>query len=134
MTKIIYPDTEKIIKYNLLVLNTHKAKKADKAEVLSYQKLADLIDDCERLDGDIYDKAVYLLKQIVKKHAFASGNRRTAFIVTKHFLLENNANFKIKEDPAYARVMIGIRENSLFSLCIFFIISKPFNSFSQPFF
>ena len=111
MAKIIYPDTKKLVRYNLLVLNILKVKKADKTEILSYQKLVDIINDCKKLQGDIYDKAVYLLKDIAKKHAFASGNRRTAFIVTKDFLLDNNADFKIVDDPEYAKVMIGIREN-----------------------
>ena len=111
MAKIIYPDTKKLVRYNLLVLNILKVKKADKTEILSYQKLVDIINDCKKLQGDIYDKAVYLLKNIVKKHAFASGNRRTAFIVTKDFLLENNADFKIGDNPEYSKIMIGIREN-----------------------
>ena len=51
-----------------------------------------------------------LLKELTQKHPFASGNRRTAFVVTKEFVLQNKGNFKIKDDPKYARVMIGIRE------------------------
>ena len=46
----------------------------------------------------------------MQKHPFASGNRRTAFVVVKDFLLMNKAEFKIKDDPIYARVMLGIRE------------------------
>jgi prophage maintenance system killer protein len=52
-----------------------------------------------------------LLKGIVQKHPFASGNRRTAFIVTKDFLLHNHASFLIKDDPENAKVMQGVREN-----------------------
>jgi len=48
---------------------------------------------------------------LVKKHPFASGNRRTAFVVTKYFLMQNKASFEIKDDPHYARGMLGIREN-----------------------
>ena len=51
------------------------------------------------------------MKGIIQKHPFASGNRRTAFIVAKEFLLDNRAHFKIMDDPSYARVMQGIREN-----------------------
>lgn len=109
--KIIYPNPEKIIEHNLLVLNILKVKKADKAEVLSYQKLAEITEGCESLEGGIYDKAVYLLKNIIQKHTFASGNRRTAFMVTKYFLHNNKAVFKIKDEPKYAKIMIGIREN-----------------------
>lgn len=109
--KIIYPSPKKIIEHNLLILNIFKVKKADKAEVLSYQKLAEITEGCESLEGDIYDKAVYLLKNIIQKHPFASGNKRTACVVTKDFLLDNKAEFKINNVPKHAKVMIGIREN-----------------------
>ena len=86
-------------------------KKADKAEVLSYRKLSDVVEGCKKLEGDIYDKAVFLLKRLIQGHPFASGNRRTAFIVTKDFLLTNGAKFAIQDNPEQARVMLGIREN-----------------------
>jgi death-on-curing family protein len=111
MKKTDYPTPERIIEYNLLALNLLKVKKADKAEVLSYQRIVDIIEGCKKLEGDIYDKAVFLLKGLIQKHPFASGNRRTAFIVTKDFILSNKAKFKIKDEPKYARVMVGIREN-----------------------
>jgi prophage maintenance system killer protein len=58
----------------------------------------------------VYDRALVLLKGLIQKHPFSSGNRRTAFIVTKDFILSNNERFKIKDDPKHARVMQGIRE------------------------
>ena len=64
-----------------------------------------------KTEGNIYDKAVILLKGLIQKHPFASGNRRTAFIVTKDFIISNNEKFKIKDDPKYAKVMLGIRED-----------------------
>ena len=88
-----------------------KTKKADKSEVLSYAKIMEVVAGCEDLEGDIYDKAAYLLKKMIKQHAFASGNRRTAFIITKHFLFSNDAEFKIEDNPDYAPIMTGIREN-----------------------
>ncbi len=107
---IIYPTPERVIEYNLLVLTVIKAKKADQPKVLIHQAIVNTIEECKQLEGDIYDKAVCLLKGIVQKHPFASGNRRTAFVVVKEFLLKNNASFKVKDDPSYARVMLGIRE------------------------
>ena len=48
---------------------------------------------------------------MIQKHPFASGNRRTAFIAVKDFLLKNNELLGIKDNPEQARIMIGIREN-----------------------
>ncbi|PKP55941.1 MAG: hypothetical protein CVT89_07200 [Candidatus Altiarchaeales archaeon HGW-Altiarchaeales-2] len=111
MTDIIYPTKDRIIEFNFLVLNLIKVKKADTAKVLSHFSISKTIEDCKDYEGDLYDKGAVLMRKIVKGHAFASGNRRTAFITTKYFIKENKGNFKIKDDPDYARVMVGIREN-----------------------
>ncbi len=50
------------------------------------------------------------MKGLIQKHVFASGNRRTAFLVTKYYLQQNNLPFGIKDNPNHARVMLGIRE------------------------
>lgn len=78
---------------------------------MSYAKIREVVDGCEQMEGDIYDKAAYLLKKMIKQHAFASGNRRTAFVITKHFLFSNKSEFNISDNPDYARIMTGIREN-----------------------
>lgn len=62
LKKIIYSEPERLKECNLLALNTFKVKKADKAEVLSYSKLINITEGCTKISGDIYDKAVYLLK------------------------------------------------------------------------
>ena len=108
---IKYLSVQEMIEFNLLALTLIKTKKADKSEVLSYTKIIEVVKDCEEMDGDIYEKAAYLLKKIIKQHAFASGNRRTAFIITKHFLLSNDKVFNIEDNPDHARIMTGIREN-----------------------
>ena len=73
-------------------------------------KLSEAIDKCKEVNGDIYDKAAILLKELVKAHAFASGNRRTAFITTLDFVKRNKGKVKIKDDPTNAKVLTGIRE------------------------
>ena len=108
---MIYPDKEKILEYNLLALTIIKAKKGDQPKVLNEHAIDIVIEDCKKLEGDIYEKAILLLKGLIQKHPFASGNRRTAFIVTKEFLLKNGGVFRIKDDPIQASVMQGIREN-----------------------
>jgi death-on-curing family protein len=105
-----YPTIDRIVEYNLLALTIIKVKKADSPKVLSLTKLANILDDCRNLDGDIYEKATFIFKNLIKGHVFASGNRRTAFIVIKDFLEQNGGKFKIKDDPTQAKVMVGIRE------------------------
>ena len=51
-----------------------------------------------------------LMERLVTAHAFASGNRRTAFVAAKSFVLSNGGKFQIKDDPEYAKIMQGIRE------------------------
>lgn len=111
MSKIIYPSPEKITEYNFLALELIRVKKADKPKVLSMTKIRCVIEECENKEGSVYDKAVVLLKGLVQKHPFASGNRRTAFIATKYFVLRNKSKFGIKDDPSYAKVMQGVREH-----------------------
>jgi len=105
-----YPSKERLIELNMLILNAIQVKKADKAEVLSQTKLRIILETCKEHTGDVYDKASSLLKGIITSHAFASGNRRTAFVATKEFITRNGERFKIKNNIAYAEVMKGIRE------------------------
>ncbi|MFH1696139.1 MAG: type II toxin-antitoxin system death-on-curing family toxin [Candidatus Micrarchaeota archaeon] len=105
-----YPSVDKIVEFNLLALSVIKVKKSDSAKLLSKVKIFDVVDSCKSFKGDLYDKAVVLLKRIIQVHAFASGNRRTAFITVKYFLVMNNEKLGVKDDPENARVMLGIRE------------------------
>ncbi|MFT4249958.1 MAG: Fic family protein [Candidatus Woesearchaeota archaeon] len=58
----------------------------------------------------MYAKAAVLLRELVCAHAFASGNRRTAFITVMNFVLQNKQTFNISDTPSNARVLTGIRE------------------------
>ncbi|MEW6294974.1 MAG: type II toxin-antitoxin system death-on-curing family toxin [Candidatus Diapherotrites archaeon] len=107
---IEYPSVEKIIEFNLLSLSVIKVKKADSSRVLSRQKIVAVIDSCKKIKGDIFDKAVVLLKGLVQAHAFASGNRRTAFLAMKYFLVINNHKLGVEDKAENARVIFGIRE------------------------
>jgi death-on-curing family protein len=108
---LAYLTVEKVIEYNILAINLIKIKKADKAEVLSRSRLIEVVEGCKELKGDVYDKAVFLLKGLIQKHSFASGNRRTAFIAVKDFLLSNGEKFGVADNPEQAKIMTGIREN-----------------------
>ena len=107
---IKYPIEDEIIEYNALAITIFDVKKADKVEILSYSKLSQAIERCKITKGDIYNKATVLLISLVRSHAFASGNRRTAIITTINFLNKNGSKFKVKDDPKNAGVLTGIRE------------------------
>jgi len=106
-----YPSVEKIIEFNLLSLSLIKAKKADSSRVLSRAKIVAVVDSCRGIEGDVFGKAVVLLKGLIQAHAFASGNRRTAFLVMKYFLVMNNQKLGVEDKPENAKVLLGIREN-----------------------
>lgn len=105
-----YPSVEKLVELNLLALVVIRAKKADQPKVLSKAKLVAVLSECEKKEGDVFEKASCLLSGLVKAHAFASGNRRTAFLAMKYFLVINNAYPKVSDDPSNSKVMLGIRE------------------------
>lgn len=108
--EIAYPSVNRMIEYNVLAISVIKVKKADQAKILSRGKLEIILEEVIQLDGDLYDKAVFLLKTLIQAHAFASGNRRTAFIVMKDFLIQNGLRCNVPDLPEQARVMTGIRE------------------------
>jgi len=110
MTEVKYPEIEDIIEFNKIILKEIKVKKADKPELLSYKSLVECISSCKKIRGDIYDKAACLLKSLIQKHPFASGNRRTAFGVTERFLINNRAKLKVSNEALNATTLKGIRE------------------------
>ncbi len=101
------PSPEKIIEFNLLALELIKVKKADRPKVLSKAKIMQVLEDCAQTEGDVYEKAAVLLKGLVQKHPFASGNRRTAFIAMKYFLETNGAKIAVQDEPINAKVMLA---------------------------
>ncbi len=105
-----YPEADKVVEFNLLALGLVRATKGDKHEVLSHHKLEAAIEECRIAPGDLYSKAAVLMKALCQAHAFASGNRRTAFITVKYFLGQNGGRCAIPDDPLYSKVMRGIRE------------------------
>ena len=108
--KVKYPTTDEIIKLNKEILNRIRVKKADRHNVLSKWQIEGAIDSCKVQQGDIYDKGVCLIKGLTQRHSFDSGNRRTAFAVTRQFILDNNQKFDVENSGKQARVLQGIRE------------------------
>jgi len=105
-----YPTPERVIELNALAICVIAAKKADTHEVLSRQKIVGVLDECEDSDADGYGKAAILMEGLIRAHAFASANRRTAFLAAKEFLEKNGKTMQIPDSEQQARVMTGIRE------------------------
>lgn len=90
MSQIKYPTVEEVIATNKKVLEVHRAKKADKHELLGTKhQIQEIIDRVKNKKGDIYIKSAVLLKELTISHLFASGNRRTAYLVTNDFIYKN---------------------------------------------
>lgn len=106
---IKYPTADEIVEINMHILQQIKEKKADKHGLVDSGKgrIEGVLKEVTSSNGDIYEKAVILLSELVKKHPFVSGNRRTAFIVAENFLKINGETPSIYHDP---RALQGVRE------------------------
>jgi death-on-curing protein len=62
-----------------------------------YRPFYGLADGTE-LYPDLIDKAAVLLHSMIKNHPFLDGNKRTASLVTKIFLRENNYAWNFTDD------------------------------------
>lgn len=48
----------------------------------------------------LFDKAAALLESLVKNHCFHNGNKRTAYLVTKSFLMMNGKHLRMEREYA----------------------------------
>jgi len=108
--ELIHLTEGEIVEYNRSVLRT-RVKKADSHKVLSEGALRSVVAECKEKSGKAYDIAVCLIKNLIQKHPFASGNRRTAWVATESFLEQNNLKLNVDNSEKQARVLQGIREN-----------------------
>ena len=88
-----------------------RKSKRDQAKTISVSFIQKVIDEVQTNPGDIYDKAARMLLGLTRIHAFESGNKRTAFLTTKKFVIMNRERFKIPDKESNVKIMIGIREN-----------------------
>lgn len=109
MAQVKYPTVKDLIEINKRVLSEIRVKKADRSAVLLGGRavLQNIIEDVKRKKGDIFDKAVLLLKGLIQRHPFESGNRRTAIVSTASFLQVNEEELNISRE---INVLQGIRE------------------------
>ena len=111
MVVIVYPTIDEIQYYNTIAIEMFRKSKSDQAKTISVSYIQKTIDKTKKNPGDIYDKAARLLIELTRIHAFESGNKRTAFLSTKKFVLKNEGKFNIPDTIDNVKVMIGIREN-----------------------
>jgi death-on-curing family protein len=111
MVGIVYPTTGEIQYYNTIAIEMFRKSKRDQAKTISVSYIQKAVDKTKMNPGDLYDKAARLLIELTHMHAFESGNKRTAFLSTKKFVLKNEGKFKIPDTVNNVKVMIGIREN-----------------------
>jgi len=111
MVVIVYPTIDEIQYNNTIAIEMFRKSKSDQAKTISVSYIQRTIDKTKIDPGDIYDKAARLLIELTRIHAFESGNKRTAFLSTKKFVLNNGGKFNIPDTINNVKVMIGIREN-----------------------
>ncbi len=109
---IVYPSVDAIITLNKEAITRIRVKKADRHKVLSRGRIELVLAQTISCDGDIFDKAVTLLKGLTEMpHSFDSANRRTAYLAASSFLQANGEKCLMSEDARIARVLLGIREH-----------------------
>jgi len=111
MVGIVYPTVDEIQYNNTIAIEMFRRSKQDQAKTISVSYIQKSIEKAKMDPGDMYDKAARLLIELTRIHAFESGNKRTAFLSTKKFVLKNEGKFNIPDTIDNVKVMIGIREN-----------------------
>jgi death-on-curing protein len=103
---MIYPSDQEIIQINKEILESIRVKNADAHGVLKPAAIKNSLRAMLYDPGDLFDKAASLLMSLVRSHPFESGNRRTAYVISKAFLKANGKNPKNMQDEDVFR---GIR-------------------------
>ncbi len=111
MAEVIYPSVEEIQFNNTIAIEMFRRSKHDQAKTISVSYIQKAIDATKAVAGDLYDKAALLLFELTRMHAFESGNKRTAFLTTKKFVVTNGERFRIPDKESNVKIMLGIREN-----------------------
>jgi len=108
--KIEYPTKHSVI-YTNEIINIMSNRKADQHKLLRPDSFIDIIiKKSQDIKGDLYDKAAILLFNLVTMHGFASGNKRTGFITTLHFITQNGGRIRVKNFNKAERIIRNIRK------------------------
>jgi len=111
MVEIIYPTVEEIQYNNTIAIEMFRRSEHDQAKTISISFIQKVIEAVKADPRDLYDKAALMLLELTRIHAFESGNKRTAFLTTKKFVITNGEQFRIPDGESNVKIMIGIREN-----------------------
>ena len=100
----VYLTEKQISKINTLVIQRYSPK--ERIKTISPSALNMIVNLPEQfvfgkpLYPSIFDKATILFVQLIKKHVFASANKRTAFYVLVKFLRLNGYHFAVTLEEA----------------------------------
>ena len=100
----VYLTEKQIAKINTLVIQRYSPK--EQIKTISPSALNMIVNLPEQfvfgkpLYPSIFDKATILFVQLIKKHVFASANKRTAFYVLVKFLRLNGYDFSVTLEEA----------------------------------
>ena len=100
----VYLTEKQIAKINTLVIQRYSPK--EQIKTISPSALNMIVNLPEQfvfgkpLYPSIFDKATFLLVQLIKKHVFASANKQTAFYVLVKFLRLNGYHFAVTLEEA----------------------------------
>ena len=105
----VFPTKEAILMVNEIV-NIMSNRKADQHKLLkSAGYIDEIIEKTKQVQGDVYDKAAFLMHSLITAHGFASGNKRTGFIAALWFLRRNGGKERIKSFNKAERIITNIR-------------------------
>ncbi len=108
-----YPTKHSII-YANEIINIMSNRKADQHKLLKPDSFIDtILRKTKEARGDLHDKAAVLLHGLVTSHGFASGNKRTGFIITSTFIKKNGGRIRIKNFNKAERIIKNIRKLSI---------------------
>ena len=100
----VYLTEKQIAKINTLVIQRYSPK--ERIKTISPSAINMIVNLPEQfvfgkpLYPSIFDKATILFVQLIKKHVFASANKRTAFYVLVKFLRLNGYHFSVTLEEA----------------------------------
>jgi prophage maintenance system killer protein len=114
-----YPDFEYVVSRNRDLFEGEPLstpKRGERHELVRPRWIIEALHEAQQETGSGYRRASALLKAFCSRHAFASGNKRTAFLVAYAFLVRNGfydehgGNPVVDEPERNTEVLIDTRE------------------------